>query len=288
MSDFILPAGSIVKYGSITTRLYPILRNGIQADTSANAELAATDAQPGGHALKGGIYVGELMSYHNACVSFCHGTSALHHEHAAVMDAFVQALQSAHGQKPAMPELEAIAAQAGLPVVLEIELAEPCTLWADENFIEGRNAANPVHIDDEVLRAKAERSWNNWRSAVIMRPGGIPAAWIKKFHFPRLLDYRDVTSAKNPRLLEQTTDCALMVGGLMQSWHKDAPADLLAAFRKQYGRSDFSQSAGFNETALERFFNLSAMLDPAIRLLNQMTLWQDINALAKKQQIPLA
>jgi len=284
MTDFILPAGSLVKYGSVTTRLYPILRNGLRPE----AELAASGHQAEGPAVRQGIYVGELMSYYSACVGFCNATSALHHDHAAVMDTFVQALQSAHGQKPAMPELEAVAALAGLPVVLEIELAEPCVLWADENFIEGRKAAQPVQIDDALLRAKAERSWTTWRSAAIVREGGIPSAWIKKFHFPRLVDYRDVSSAKNPRVREQTTDCALMVGGLMQSWHKDAPAELLAAFRRQYGRSDFSQSAGFDETSLERFFNLSAMLDPATRLLNQMTLWQDINALAKKQEIPLA
>jgi hypothetical protein len=39
---------------------------------------------------------------------------------------------------------------------------------------------------------------------------------------------------------------------------------------------------------LERFFNLNGMLDAATRLLNQMTIWQDIDALAKKQGIPLA
>ena len=83
-------------------------------------------------------------------------------------------------------------------------------------------------------------------------------------------------------------DSALMVGGLMQSWHKDTPGDLLLAFKKQYGRINFSQISNFDETALERFFNLNAMIDPATRLLNQMTIWQDIDALAKKQEIPLS
>lgn len=268
MSDFTLPAGTVVKYGSISTQLYPILRHGIPAAS--------------------GIYVGELMSYFAACSDFCSATSALHSQHEASMDAFVKALQNAHGQKPDMPELEAIALQAGIPVVMEIELAEACVVRANENFIEGTSKHEAAAIDDSVLRSKAEKSWGNWRCGVILRPEGIPASWIKKFHFPRLLDYRDVSGAKNSRMLEQTTDCALMVGGLMQSWHKDFPADLLSAFRKQYGRTDFSQSSGFDETAVERFFNLNAMLDPATRLLNQMTLWQDIDALAKKQQIPLA
>ncbi|MES2104262.1 MAG: hypothetical protein V4634_09600 [Pseudomonadota bacterium] len=273
MSDFILPAGTVVKYGSISTQLYPILRNGIQAG--------------GTSAIKDGIYVGELMSYFAACTAFCNATSELHHENEAAMDAFVKALQNAHGQKPALPELEAIAVQAGIPVVFDIELGEACSVWANENFIEGTHKHETAAIDESVLRSKAEKSWGNWRCGVIVREGGIPAGWIKKFHFPRLLDYRDVSGAKNSRMLEQTTDCALMVGGLMQSWHKDFPADLLSAFRKQYGRSNFSQGSGFDETAVERFFNLNAMLDPATRLLNQMTIWQDIDALAKKQQIPL-
>lgn len=273
MSDFTLPAGTVVKYGSISTQLYPVLRNGIQPNSLS--------------AIKDGIYVGELMSYFAACAAFCSATSELHSQHEATMDAFVKALQEAHGQKPAMPELEAIALQAGLPVVLEIELGEACTVWANENFIEGSSKHEAATIEDSVLRSKAEKSWGNWRCGVIVREGGIPAGWIRKFHFPRLLDYRDVSGAKNSRMLEQTTDCALMVGGLMQSWHKDFPADLLSAFRKQYGRSNFSQSSAFDETALERFFNLNAMLDPATRLLNQMTIWQDIDALAKKQQIPL-
>lgn len=278
MSDFTLPAGTVVKYGSVSTQLYPLLRNGLQPGNALPAETGA---------IRDGIYVGELMSYFAACAAFCRTTSDLHSQNEATMGAFVTALQNAHGQKPAMPELEGLAVQAGVPVVLEIELGEACAVWANENFIEGTGKHEAAAIEESVLRGKAEKSWGNWRCGVIVRPGGIPAGWIKKFHFPRLLDYRDVGGAKNSRVLEQTTDCALMVGGLMQSWHKDFPADLLSAFKRQYGRTDFSQSSGFDETAVERFFNLNAMLDPATRLLNQMTIWQDIDALAKKQQIPL-
>ncbi|MFZ6649629.1 hypothetical protein ACO0LO_28160 [Undibacterium sp. TJN25] len=273
MSDFTLPAGTIVKYGTVSTQLYPMLRNGIQPAAAS--------------AIANGIYVGELMAYFSACTAFCDATGELHRDNEAVMDVFVKALQDAHGQKPAMPELEDIAVQAGMPVVLDIELGEACTVWANENFIEGTSKHEAAVVEESVLSSKAEKSWGNWRCGVIVREGGIPANWIKKFHFPRLLDYRDAGS-RSPRTLEQTTDCALMVGGLMQSWHKDFPADLLSAFRKQYGRTNFSQSSSFDDTALERFFNLNAMLDPATRLLNQMTIWQDIDALAKKQGIPLA
>lgn len=266
MTNFKLAAGSIVKYGDISTALYPILRHGIAADAPRHG------FQPDAPASAPGVAVGELMAYFAACAAFCNATSALHHAHQQVLGKFVAALQDSHGDKPQMPELEQIGAAAGLPVVLEIQLEEDCVLLADEHF---------------VGATEAEKSWKLWRSGALQREGGIPAAWIKKFYFPRLLDYRDVGSARNPRMLEQTTDSALMVGGLMQSWHKDTPADLLQAFRKQYGRINFSQSSSFDETALERFFNLNAMLDPATRLLNQMTIWQDIDALAKKQQIPL-
>lgn len=268
MSHFHLPAGTRVKYGAISTSLYPILRNGIVASTTPRIDAEGAAQQ--------GIYVGELMSYFAACAAFCTETSELHRANEEVLGRFVQALQNAHGQKPTMPELESIAAQAGIPVVLELELAEACEIRVDENFA------------DTLTKDDAEKSWKLWRCGAIVDKEVLPASWIKAFYFPRLLDYRDATSARNPRLLEQTTDSALMVGGLMQSWHKDAPTDLLDAFQKQYRRTNFSQHSAFDDTALERFFNLNAMLDPATRLLNQMTIWQDVIALANKQEIPLA
>lgn len=267
MSEFRLAAGSTVKFGCTTSQLYPALRHGLAK------EIPAQGFSDTGNQSPPGVMVGELMAYFAACAGFCNATSQLHHAHQGVLSAFVQALQEQHGRKPEMPELEAIAHQAGLPVVLEITLEQDCVLLADPHF---------------VAEGEAEKSWKLWRSGALQTTDGIPAAWIRHFYFPRLLDYRDIGTARNPRMLEQTTDAALMVGGLMQSWHKDTPADLLNAFQKQYGRVNFSQRSPFNETALERFFNLHAMLDPATRLLNQMTLWQDIDALAKKQNIPLA
>jgi hypothetical protein len=268
MSEFNLAAGSVVKFGTISTNLYPILRHGIAANTARQGFAQGVQAS----AESSGIHIGELMAYFSACAEFCNATSALHAANQDVLAQFVDALQIAKGEKPRMPELEEIALQAGLPVILEIVLEEDCLLLADRHFVADDNA---------------EKSWKLWRSANLVRAEGIPASWIKKFYFPRLLDYRDVVTARNPRVLEQTTDSALMVGGLMQSWHKDTPGDLLQAFRKQYGRINFSQSSNFDDTALERFFNLNAMLDPATRLLNQMSIWQDVDALAKKQEIPL-
>ena len=254
MNEFKLATGSTVKFGTLSTQLYPLLRNGIPG----------TETE--------GIMVGELMAAFSAAKQFFQNTSAVHQAHEAVMAAFVQTLQEQRGEKPQMQELEAIALTAGIPVVLEIVLGEDCVLSADPHF---------------VAAGEAEKSWKLWRSGSLHCTKGIPRSWIRQFYFPRLLDYRDVNTARSPRSMEQTTDAALMTGGLMQFWHKDTPADLLHAFKKQYGRINFSQSLPFDETSLERFFNLNAMIDPATRLLNQMTLWQDVDALAKKQGIAL-
>jgi hypothetical protein len=268
MTSFILPKGSVVKLGTISTSLYPFLRNGIPANLPRTGLRFEGEQTP----ATDGLYIGELMAYFSACAAFCQSTSDLYVEHETVLGAFVEQLQSRRGIKPQISNLEAISAQVGLPVVLEIVLAEDCEVLADTHFENADNAA---------------KSWNLWRSVRLNRAQGIPPEWIKKFHFPRLLDYRDLAVAKNPRMLEQTIDCALMVGGMMQSWHKDTPGDLLLAFKKQYGKTNFSQSMNFDEVSMERFFNLNGMLDAATRLLNQMTLWQDIDALAKKQGIPL-
>ncbi len=268
MTSFILPKGSVVKLGTISTALYSFLRDGIPANLPREGlRQAATEP-----VVTSGVYVGELMAYFSASAAFCQSTSALYHRHQEELTTFVEQLQSNRGVKPTIRNLESIAGQAGIPVVLEIVLDEACEVAADTHFEAADNSA---------------KSWNLWRSVLLQREQGIPSSWIKKFYFPRLLDYRDLAIAKNPRLLEQTIDSSLMVGGMMQSWHKDTPGDLLLAFKKQYGRTNFSQSMNFDEAAIERFFNLNGMLDAATRLLNQMTIWQDIDALAKKQDIPL-
>lgn len=268
MTSFILPKNTVVKLGTISTSLYSFLRSGIPSSLAREGLRVTQDAE----VPTSGLYIGELMAYFSASAAFCQSTSALYVEYESRLSVFVEQLQSARGTKPILDDLEMIAAQVGIPVVIEIVLDEDCEVSADTHFETVENA---------------EKSWKLWRSVVLNRAQGIPTTWIKKFYFPRLLDYRDLVTAKNPRSLEQTIDCALMVGGMMQSWHKDAPGDLLLAFKKQYGKTNFSQSMSFDEASLERFFNLNGMLDPATRLLNQMTIWQDINALAKKQGIPL-
>lgn len=270
MSAYVLPKGTIVKFGTISTKLESILQDGLPETLprvllSANERSADVPDQQG-------IFVGELMAYFSAAAEFCQSTSEVYAQHESILGVFVERLQTVRGQKPIMDGLDAVALQIGLPVVLEIQLDEECEVFSDLYF-------------EEV--EKAEKSWKHWRSVVLLRAGGIPAHWIKKFHFPRLLDYRDLGSSKNPRMLEQTIDTALMVGGLMQMWHKDSPADLLIAFKKQYGNINFSQNLPFDQASITRYFGLNSMSDAATKLLNQMTIWQDLDSLAKKQGIAL-
>ena len=270
MSAYVLPKGTVVKVGSLSRDLYSFFNQGIPE----NMPRVGLQSQESSSTFESqeGIYIGELIAYFSAAAQFCQATAVIYAEHSNVMENFVQQLQIMRGQKPVMEGLETISIQIGLPVVLEITLDEDCEVFADTHF---------------ESTDKSEKCWKHWRSVVLMRKGGIPAHWIKKFYFPRLLDYRDVESSKSPRVLEQTIDSSLMVGGMMQVWHKDAPADLLMAFKKQYGTINFSQNLPFDANSLERFFNFNSMIDPASRLLNQLTIWQDIDALAKKQGIPL-
>jgi hypothetical protein len=270
MSAYVLPKGTVVKVGTISTSLYSFLNDGIPE----NLPRVGLQMQVESSAFSNldGIYVGELMAYFAAAAEFCQSTAEVYAAHEELLGQFVERLQTVRDQKPHIDGLEAVSMQIGLPIVLEIVLEEDCEVHADGHF-------------EDI--EQSEKSWKHWRSVMLKRAGGIPPAWIRKFYFPRLLDYRDLGSSKNPRMLEQTIDCALMVGGLMQAWHKDSPADLLMAFRKQYGNINFSQGLTFEASSLERFFNFNSMLDPATRLLNQMTIWQDIDALAKKQGIPL-
>ena len=263
-----LPKGTVVKFGTISTSLYQYFRNGIPPYVTRNGEELDN---PEDRAEKG-IFVGELMAYFSACATFGGHTSRVHDANQIVLSRFIELVKFAVGEKPEIPGLQSVADQIGLPVVLEIELQEPCEVIADLHFEADGNA---------------EKSWNYWRSVVLQRPAGIPSFWIKKCHFPRLLDFRDLGTGRHQRIVEQTTDAALLVGGLMQSWHKDAPGDLLLAFKKQHARTNFSQSFAWNASELEQFFNLNSMLDPATRILNQMTIWQDVDLLAKKQSIPL-
>ena len=275
MSDFILSKGTLVKFGCVSTSLYSFLRNGIASDivrSGFKLDIVNEETEYIKFNQKIGLYVGELAAYFDACSEFCEQTNKVHAINENVLNKFVNALHNNHEIKPSIEGLEKVSSEVGLPIVLEIQLMEDCIVLADEQYEDSNSV---------------ERSWKLWRSVVINRNEGIPVSWIQKFYFPRLLDYKDVTEGSNTRVIEQTVDSALMVGGLMQAKHKDTPGDLLFAFKKQYGRINFSQSMRFDENSLERFFNLNSMIDPATRIINQMNIWQDVTALAKKQGIEL-
>ena len=267
MKEFVLKKGSVVHFGTISNHLESFFRDGIPESLSREG-----NPTPAGMPSEPQLFVGELMAYFSACAAFGGRTSQVHGANQSVLNRFIELVKFQVGQKPEIPGLTSIAAEIGLPVVLEIELQEDCTIVADTHFEPSENAEN---------------SWKNWKSAILKRSGGIPSFWIKRCYFPRLLDFRDLGTGRHQRIVEQTSDAALMVGALMQSWHRDAPSELLHAYRQQNGRSHFSQSFPWALDAIEQFFHLNSMKDPATRILNQMTLWQDVDLLAKKQGIPL-
>ncbi|TXI94970.1 MAG: hypothetical protein E6Q34_03860 [Burkholderiaceae bacterium] len=267
MSEFILKKGSVVHFGTISNHLEAFFRDGIPEALSREGNPA-----PAGIPTDPQLYIGELMACFSACAAFGGRTSQVHESNQIVLSRFIELVKFQVGHKPEIPGLVSVAAEIGLPVVLEIELQEDCTVVADTHF---------------EASGDAEKCWKDWRSAVLKRAGGIPSFWIKRCYFPRLLDFRDLGAGRHQRIVEQTSDAALMVGALMQSWHRDAPAELLQAYRQQHGRSHFSQSFPWALDAIEQFFHLNSMQDPATRILNQMTLWQDVDLLAKKQSIPL-
>ncbi|WMW81277.1 hypothetical protein RF679_03090 [Undibacterium cyanobacteriorum] len=267
MNEFTLSKGTIVHFGTITSHLQRFFREGIPQYVSREGVEAAA-----GVPSEPQLYVGTLMAYFSACAAFGGRTSQVHEANQIVLSRFIELVKFQVGQKPEIPGLTSIAEEIGLPVVLQIELQEDCIVSADTHF---------------EIGGDAEKSWKAWQSVILKRNGGIPSFWIKKCFFPRLLDFRDLGAGRHQRIVEQTSDAALMVGALMQSWHKDAPAELLGAYHQQHGRSHFSQSFPWALDAIEQFFILNSMKDPATRILNQMTLWQDVDLLAKKQGIPL-
>ena len=254
MSTQQLGAGSVVRFGCTSKQLADLLRNGI----------------PNG--ADGSIAVGELMAYHAAAMAFYHDTLTSHSEHEVLLQQLTDFLQEHPGKLPPF-DLSAAAQLASLPVVLDIRLEEACNVAADTHF---------------VAEGSAEQSWKQWLSVRLQREGGIPAAWIREIRFPRLIGFRDLEQKRSSRAAEQTADAALMVGGLMQYWHKDAPVGLMKAFYQQHRRTGFSQSLPASADGLQKMLQLEAIRDPAALLLNQICLWQDLQAMCARQRIRLS
>jgi hypothetical protein len=253
MSTQQLGAGSVVRFGCTTRQLSAILQHGIPENEA-------------------GIPVGELMAYHAAAMAFYHDTLASHAAHEDLLKQFADFLQANPGKVPAM-DLTPAAELASLPVVIDIRLEEACNVIADTHF---------------VPDGSAEQSWKQWFSVRIQRGGGIPASWIQEIRFPRLIGFRELEQKRSSRAAEQTADAALMVGGLMQYWHKDAPMGLMKAFYQQHRRTGFSQSLPASADGLQKMLQLEAVRDPAALLLNQICLWQDLLAMCARQRISLS
>ena len=132
MSAYVLPKGTVVKVGTISTSLYSFLNNGIpenlpRVGLQSQVELPAFSKSEG-------IYVGELMAYFAAAAEFCQSTAEVFAAHEELLSQFVERLQNVRDQKPLMEGLEAVSMKIGLPIVLEIVLDEDCEVHADGHF----------------------------------------------------------------------------------------------------------------------------------------------------------
>src|SRR5690606_26904909 len=80
--------------------------------------------------------------------------------------------------------------EGAVPVVLQIELGEDCQIVSDEDFI----MRNVPQEKLDQHRAEFQRRviddamdiWRRYKSAVVIREGGIPASWIKRIEFPEI------------------------------------------------------------------------------------------------------
>lgn len=93
MTSFVLPKGTVVKLGTISTCLYPYFRQGIPATLPRAGLQLVGEVQAQGD----GLYIGELMAYFSACAAFAQQTSEVHHHNQEVLGRFVEALHEAPG-----------------------------------------------------------------------------------------------------------------------------------------------------------------------------------------------
>ncbi|MBD7976187.1 hypothetical protein [Serpens gallinarum] len=162
---YILKKGTVVKHGTVSSLLPSILEKGIQPRAHAHKYRSQSEIGP---IARRGVYVGGLLAYNAAYLSFADIAKQL--------------------------EKEQVGNNKGaVPVVLEIELGEDCPIVGDEDFImlkerDSKGELGPEY-KEEFERRMVEDSlavWEDYRTAAIVREGGIPAGWIKRVEFPEV------------------------------------------------------------------------------------------------------
>lgn len=181
-----LKKGTLVKHGTTSRSLQGILNKGIhpkayQYHFRNTIEEAPTTDQA--------VYVGQHMAY------------------CAAMLSFMDLMMTDAGMAPSKNT-------SALPIVLNIKLGDDCLVVADEDFVlldkHDQYGRLPNKYKDEFFNATREeglRNWEEYGTAGIIRPNGIPATWIESFEHPML------KLEKNAEIL---SDIELMLLGYRQ------------------------------------------------------------------------
>ncbi|MDI5891089.1 hypothetical protein [Halomonas rhizosphaerae] len=162
-----LKEGTLVKHGTTSRSLQGIIDQGIRPRAHNYYYRSVVEQTP---VAEQAVYVGKNMAYCAAMLSF--------------MD-----LVMADEIKPSPKKKSAI------PIVLNIRLGDDCLVVADEDFVlldqydqHGNVRLTQKYIDELTTSVREEgiRTWEEYGTVGVVRPDGIPAAWIESFEHPRL------------------------------------------------------------------------------------------------------
>lgn len=275
MSSLVLKKGTIVGHGTSLARLTDILQQGLRRGAERDPGRVITEVSPESQ----GVYVGDLMAYFGAYAQYSSEVAPIMYD-MNVAKANMELIMSGdarhllHADLPAVP--------LTFPVVIKIRLEEDCELVADEDFVaDGKYPVNQK-VPLEMLRDEAKVVWERWRTGVILRD--IPPSWFVSIEHPRVV----TTDSFFQGMKQVFTDCELFAGGMMQSFKRDDPIELMSIYQKRHGRAALSQHIVPNEQALKRLLSLNGFSNDANRVANHFSLFNCIEHMSKEYEIPLA
>lgn len=226
MGEFVLRKGTKVKHGTSLSRARLILEGGFTAGLRSPARII-NELQP----EQNGIYIGEIISYFGAYASY---TAELVELMASTQ--YVDAVNKYFENPKKIEKVECSLVPDTLPVVLVLELGDDCVLKADEDFVlDGRYPANEK-IPTNLLESEAENVWKKWLSGCLH--GDIKREWIKEIEYPSL---NRMTVSKPDISRSFWSDVELFAYGLLQSYKKELPRNLIENYYEHYGEVALSQ-----------------------------------------------
>jgi hypothetical protein len=273
MSSFELKKGTIVSHGTSLARLPRILEHGLLRGSEREQGRLVTEPTP----ESTGIYVGQLMAYLAAHAQYSSEVSP-HLDHPVVFEAGNLFME---GDIRAIRAIAFPPAPRTIPIVLKIQLGEDCALLADEDFVADGTYPLSDKVPESVLREEAQRTWEHWGSGVLSRD--VPPSWIVAIEHPRI-----VTLDNAVAMAQQVySDCELIAAGMMQSHKIGNPANLVAQYKKQYGRLGLSRNIAASASVAERILALPGFSSDMHCFVNHILLFQSISHLSQRYQIPV-